>query len=76
MGDPIKAISEVYRVALKKTSGSSLVVNNRTADVLLTSDRTVTLVLVPVKLLAIISDIRAATYFINAYISQIHVYLR
>ena len=74
VGSPIKAIFEVYRVALKHPSGSSLVVNNRTADVLVTSNRTVTLVLVPVELSTIISGRHAAIYVVNAYISQILVY--
>ena len=40
----------IYRVALKQPRGSYLVINNFTRDVRLTSDRTVTQVIVPVEL--------------------------
>ena len=39
------------------------------------SDITVTLGLVPVELSTIISGIHAATYVVNAYVSQIPIYL-
>ena len=66
----------VYRVALKQTKGSCLVVNHRTADVKVTSNRTVTLVLVPVELSTSISGNHVTRYVVNAYVSQIRVYLR
>ena len=69
-------VSAVYRVALKQTSSSSLVVNHRTAEVQVTSDRTVTLVLLPVEVSTSISGIHAAMYVVNTYVSQIRVYLR
>ena len=55
----------VYRVALIQSRGSSLVVTHRTADVRLTSDRSVTLGLVSVELSTSISGIHAATYVVN-----------
>ena len=61
--------SAVYRVALKQPSGSSLFVTHLTAYVLLTSDRPVTLGLVPVELSTSISVSHAATYVVNAYVS-------
>ena len=67
--------SAVYRVALKQPSGSSLVVNHRTSDVQITSDKTVTLVLVPVEISTSIYGIHTDTYIVNAYIPQICVYL-
>ena len=69
-------VTEVYRVALKQPSGSSLVVNYRTEDVRVTLDRTVTLVLVPVELSTSIYFSHAATYIVNAYVYQIRIYLR
>ena len=66
----------VYRVALKQPSGSCLVVNHHTVDVQVTSDRTVTLVLVPVELSTNIYGSHAAKYVVNAYVSQIRVYLQ
>ena len=68
--------SAVYRVALNQPSGSSLVGNNHIADVRVTSDRIVTLVLVPVERSTSIYDIFTATYIVNTYLPQIHVYLR
>ena len=65
--------SAVYRVALKQPIGSSLVVNNFTAYVRVTSERTVVLVLVPVELSTSISGRHVATYVVNAYVYQISV---
>ena len=66
----------VYLVALKQPSGISLFFNHRTADVQLTLDITVMLVLVPVELSTSIYVSHAATYVVNAYAFQICVYLR
>ena len=66
---------ELYRVDLKQPSSISQVVNHRTVDVQLTSDITVTLVLVPVELSAIISGSHTDKYVVNAYVPQIRVYL-
>ena len=68
--------NSVYRVALKQSRGSSRVVTHRTADVRVTSDRPVTLGLVPVELSTSIYDSHAVTYLLNTYVSQIRVYLR
>ena len=76
VGGGIGIHGAVYRVALKQPSGSSLVVNHCTADIRVTSDRTVTLVLVQVELSTSISGSHAATYLVNTYVSQIRVYLR
>ena len=46
------------------------------ADIKVTSDRAVTLGLVPVELATSISDSHDATYIVNAYVSEIRVYLR
>ena len=59
----------VYRVALIQPRGSYLVVTHRTVDVRITSDRQVTLGLVPVELSTSISVSNDATYIVNAYIS-------
>ena len=59
----------VYRVALIQSRGSSLVVTDCTADIQVTSDRPVTLGLVPVELSTSISDRHAATYRVNARVS-------
>ena len=69
-------IPVLYYVYLKKPSGSSLFINNHTADVRVTPDRTVTLVLVPVELSNSISGRHTATYVVNTYVPQIRVYLR
>ena len=66
----------VYRVALKQSSGSSLAVHNHTADVRVTLDRTVTLVLVPVGISTSKSGIHTTTYVVNGYVPQIRVYVR
>ena len=58
---PSRRLYAVYRVALKQPHVSSLVVNHRTADVRLTLDGTLTLVLVPVELSTIISGSHAVT---------------
>ena len=71
----IIGVSAVYHEALNQPSGSSLVGNHLTADVQVTSDRTVTLVLVPVELSTSISGSHTATYVVNTYILQIRVYL-
>ena len=63
----------VYRVSLKQPRGSSLVANHSTADVWVTLDRTVKLVLVPVELSTSISGSHDTTYVVNAYLSQIRV---
>ena len=68
--------SAVYRVALKQPSSSSLVVNHSTADVRVTSDRTVTLVLVLFELSTSISGSHTTTYIVNTYVPQMRVYLR
>ena len=68
--------SAVYHVALEKPRGSSLVVNHRTADIQLTLDISFTLGLVRVEVSTCISGSHAGTYILNAYASQIHVYLR
>ena len=60
----------VYLVALKHPSRSSLVVNHRTADVWVTLEITVTLVLVPVELSTSISVIHTSTYVVNAYVPR------
>ena len=65
----------VYHVALKQTIGISLVVNHCTADVRVTLDRIVTLVLVPVELSTSIYGSHTATYVVNAYVPQICVYV-
>ena len=67
--------SVVYRVALNQPSGSSIFVNHCTADFRLTSDITVTLVLVPVELSTSISDRHTTTYVVNTYITQMRVYV-
>ena len=59
----------VYRVSMIHPRGRSLLVTHCTLDALVTSDRPVTLGLVPVELSASISDIHAATYVVNAYVS-------
>ena len=59
----------VYRVALIQPRGRSLVVTHRTADVQVTSDRPVTLGLVPVEISTSISGIHVATYVVNTYVS-------
>ena len=68
-------VSVVYRVALKQPRVISLVVTHRTADIQVTLDRPVTIGLVPVELSTSISGSRAAMYVVNAYVSQIRVYL-
>ena len=65
----------VYRVTLIQPRGISLVVNHRTEDIRSTSDRTVTIVLVPVELSTGIYGSHAATYVVNTYVYQMHVYL-
>ena len=57
--------STVYRVALKKTRGSSLVVNHHTAEVRVIPDRKVNIVLVQVELSTSISGSHAATYVVT-----------
>ena len=59
----------VYRVALIQPRGSSLVVTHCTADVRVTSDRSVMLGLVPVELSTSIYGIHAAKYVVNTYVS-------
>ena len=59
----------VYRVALIKPRGSSLVVTHCTEDVRVTLDRPVTLGLVTVELSTSISGSHAATYVVNAWVS-------
>ena len=59
----------VYRVALKQPRGSSLVITHRVADIQVTSDRTVTLGLVPVEPSTSISGSNTATYVVNASVS-------
>ena len=66
----------VYRVALKQPRGIPLVVNHRPVDVQVTSDRTVTLFIVPVEISTSISGSHSAMYVVNTYVSQICVYLR
>ena len=61
--------SELYRVALIQPRGSSLVVTHCTADVRVTSDRSVMLGLVPVELSTSIYGIHAAKYVVNTYVS-------
>ena len=56
---------EVYHVALIKPRGISMVVTHWTADVQVTSDRPVTLGLVPVELSTSIYCSHAATYIVN-----------
>ena len=65
----------VCRLALKQTRGSFPVVTHRTADVQVTSDRPVTLGLVPFEISTSISGSHDATYVVNTYVSQIRVYL-
>ena len=72
----MKYKTAVYRVALKQPSGIYLAVNHCTADVGVTLEITVTLVLVPVELSTSISGIHTATYLVNVYVPQICVYLR
>ena len=46
------------------------------ADVRVTLDRTVTIVLVPVEISNSMSSRHTSTYVVNAYVPQISVYLR
>ena len=59
----------VYLVALKQPSGISLFFNHRTADVQLTLDITVMLVLVPVELSTSIYVSHSDTYVVNTCVS-------
>ena len=61
--------SVVYRVALKQPRGGSLIVTHRTAEVLVRTERPVTLGLVPVEISTITTGSHAATYLVNAYVS-------
>ena len=61
-------MSAVYRVALNQPIGISLAGNHHIADVRVTSDRTGTIVLVPLELSTRISGRHNATYIVNAYI--------
>ena len=62
-------VSVLYCIALKQPRNISLVVTHCTVDVRVTSDRPVSLGLVPVELSNSISGIHAATYVVNSYIS-------
>ena len=64
-----RRLCSLYRVALIQSRGSSLVVTCCTSDVRLTSDRPVTLGLVPVELSTSIYSTHSATYVVNACIS-------
>ena len=59
----------VYRVALKRYRGSSLVVTHCMVDIQVTSDRPVTLGLVPLEISTSISGIHAAKYVVITYVS-------
>ena len=61
--------SAVYRVTLIQSRGLSIVVTHHTEDVRVTSDRPVTLGLVPVELSTSVSGSHAATYVVNACVS-------
>ena len=62
-------IVAVYRVALIQPRGSSLVFTHCTVDIQVTSDRPVTLGLIPVELSTNISGSHADTYLLNTYVS-------
>ena len=66
-------IYAVYRVALIQPRSSSLVATHCTADVRLTSNRPVTLGLLPIEISTSISGSYVATYVVNAYVSSILV---
>ena len=59
----------VYRVALKQYRGSSLVVTHCMVNIQVTSDRPVTLGLVPLEISTSISGIHVAKYVVIAYVS-------
>ena len=63
---PPQDLPAVYCVDLIQTRVSSLVVNHRTAEVQVTSDRPVTLGIVPFELSTSIYGSHAATYIVNS----------
>ena len=67
--------SSVYRVALIQPRGSSLVVTHHTADVRVTSDRPITLGIVPVELSTSIYGIHAATYVDTCLLMLVNRYI-
>ena len=73
---PNNRASAIYRIALIEPRGRSLVVTRRTADFQVTSDRPVTMGLIPVELSTSTSGRHAAKYVVNACVSEMRVYLR